>query len=661
MSESNTLSIPVAGSPRRVSVRYSPLPRQGGAFQPAAWQRADLKAHQDQAQPGWYELDLAALNLADGRYEYEFVIDGDAELVVADPFAEAITRFGGYRGVFDMVDGQRFRPPFVWDGEIPPNVHLPGNNEMVIYELPMRWIDPGEDGWARQIGLGTFDKAVFELLQEHIGDLGVNAIELLPIQDSSDTLNWGYGTRFFQAPDFDMGAAFDLKLFVRECHSRGIRIIMDVVMNHSKKCPLEKLAYDWYYIDPNREEFFADGSKRDGWGGEVFRYRDPANGSYMAREFHYRVAEFWVREYHIDGFRIDEFKGINNWDFIREFRYRTLRAHNQLFAGSRPFIVVAEDSWRRANATNGDYYSTDGNLNSLRTTDAIWDFDFKDELRRLVSNTMSTALGQPGRHERVQAMLQGDRLWDGEKWRECGFTDLGQRVTYCTSHDVENPNDRRLYSFYLDLVTGQWDAARQGYNLDPASVPEFEVLAREMLVSSFALMLTCRGIPMFLAGEEFADLHDVAPWDWRRKMSDPIDWYRRLEPGHARVLKRVQELIALRTGLDSAVLQRNELEFFGMNGVAPGFQADFDENWGGRVFIYGRTGGQRLGNSGQIVVAANLGWQIYSQFKITWPWPAAWSIREYGGVGQPLPKVQTGEAEFELSRFQVRVFKVSTG
>lgn len=658
MQELNALRIPVDGSPRRVYMRYSLLPRQGGDFQPAAWKQADLKPDQDPARPGWFELDLAKLNLADGQYEYEFLIEGDSELVVADPFAEEILRFGGYRGVFYILNKQRFRPQFSWDGEIPANVRLPGNHEMVIYELPMRWIDPGEDGWARQVGLGTFDKAVFELLRGHIGNLGINAIELLPIQDSSDTLNWGYGTRFFLTPDFDMGAPFDLKLFVKECHSRGIRIIMDVVMNHSKKCPLEKLAHDWYYIDPNREEFFEDGSKREAWGGEVFRYRDSANGSYMAREFHYRVAEYWIREYHIDGFRIDEFKGINNWDFIREFRYRALRAHYQLFSDSRPFIVISEDSWRRANATSGDYFSHRGELSNLRVTDAIWDFDFRDELRRIVSNTMSTELGKPGRHERLQAMLRGDMLWDGGKWREFGFFDLAQRVTYCTSHDVENPNDRRLYSFYLDVVKSQWDAARQNYNLDATTVPEFEVLAREMLVSSFALMLTCRGLPMFLAGEEFGDLHDVEPWDWRRKMSDPIDWYRCLQPGHSRVLKRVQELITLRT--DSPVLQRNELEFFGMNGIAPGFQADFDENWGGRVFAYCRTGGQKLGSPGQIVVVANLGWQVYPQFKIEWPWPATMAIHEYGGNCQPLPKVQQGEAEFELNRFQVRVFKMST-
>src|SRR5262249_31206370 len=161
-------------------------------------------------------------------------------------------------------------------------------------------------------------------------------------QDSPDTLNWGYGTRFFFAPDYDMGAAFDLKLFIKRCHQRGISVILDVVMNHSKQCPLEKLAERWFYIDTKTEELGPPPSReqRNAWGGKAFRFRDQKNGSFMARDFHYRMAEYWVREYHVDGFRIDEFKGIDNWDFVREFRRRALVEHQKL-TPARPFIVIS--------------------------------------------------------------------------------------------------------------------------------------------------------------------------------------------------------------------------------------------------------------------------------------------------------------------------------
>jgi len=667
MSDRNHIRIPLGIPHQRVYMRYSPLPRAGEAFDPWNWKRATLKVDQDPGRPGWYKVDLEDLNLPDGRFEYEFVVEGTPKdtLVVSDPFAEEITRFGDYRGVFRIKDRQRVRSEFSWVGEIPAHVRLPGNHEMVIYELPMRWIDAGEDGYARQVGLGTFDKAIFELLDHHFVELGVNAIELLPVQDSPDTLNWGYGTRFFLAPDFDMGEPFDLKLFAKACHQRGIRVILDVVMNHSRKCPLEKLAFHWYYIDPDKEESFANGEKRSTWGGKCFRYRDAVNGSHMAREFHFHMAEYWIQEYHIDGFRIDEFKGINNWDFIREFRFRAMKKHRELFGDSRPFVVIAEDSWRRAGATNGGDFPPNSNPSSqdiaaLRPTDAIWDFDFRDELRRIMSNTLHTELGKPGRHERVQAFLGGEKLWNGsDGWRGQGFSDMARRVAYCTSHDVEAEHERRLSAFYLDRCRGQWDDARKSYKIDPATMPAFEEVAREMIVVSFAIMLTCRGIPMFLAGEEFADLHDVEPWNWRRKMSDPVDWYRRYEPGHSRVFQRVSSLIKLRTNPDALELHRNELEFFGMSGIAHGFQQDFDENVGGRVFAYCRTAGRTIGSPGQTAVVANCGWQVYPEFKIQWPWPENMVVREYGGCGQALPTIRQGQAALELQCFQVRVFRIS--
>ena len=80
------------------------------------------------------------------------------------------------------------------------------------------------------VELGTFDKVIFEHLDDLAG-MGINCIELLPIEDSPQTLNWGYGTRFFFAPDYDIGTPVDAKFFVKQCHLRGIRVFLDIVMN----------------------------------------------------------------------------------------------------------------------------------------------------------------------------------------------------------------------------------------------------------------------------------------------------------------------------------------------------------------------------------------------------------------------------------------------
>ena len=256
---SDILRIPVLGA-SAVALRLSPLPRRAD-FQPDAWPRHPMA--RAAGGPGeWWELDTSALGLADGTYEYDLCVErpGQAPVVAADPFAEEITRFGGYRGLLRLRSGHRWRVPFDWQGELPPGVRLPANHEMVIYELPMRWVDTSPDAAQRQVGLGTFDKAVFERLA-YVQSLGVNAVELLPVQDSPDTLNWGYGTRFFFAPDVDMGEPNDLRLFVKECHRRGIRVLLDVVMNHSRGCLLESLAAEMFYLSGGGEEPAPTGSR----------------------------------------------------------------------------------------------------------------------------------------------------------------------------------------------------------------------------------------------------------------------------------------------------------------------------------------------------------------------------------------------------------------
>jgi 1,4-alpha-glucan branching enzyme len=265
-------------------------------FDPLGWHREPL--HPSPGRQGYWEIDLDVLALPDGDYEYELILDGRTEEPVPDPYAEEIVRFGGYRGLFRIRSARRWRVAFSWDDELPGGVRLPNNNELVIYELPLRWMSgtPEEDD--RQVGLGTFDRVIFERLDELAG-LGINAIELLPVQDSPDTLNWGYGSRFFFAPDFDMGSPVDLKLLVKRCHQRGIRVFLDVVMNHAKECPLEKLADDWFFLRDGSEE----PGRGENWGGRLFRYRRPASdGHHPAREFRYQMAEFWVREFHIDAF-----------------------------------------------------------------------------------------------------------------------------------------------------------------------------------------------------------------------------------------------------------------------------------------------------------------------------------------------------------------------
>jgi 1,4-alpha-glucan branching enzyme len=598
---------------------------------------------------GFWEIDAAALGLPDGCYEYEFVIDGERSRPVADPYAREITRFGGYRGLLRIANGIAGMPPFDWSDDLPQGMQLPENNRIVIYEMPLRWM---EGDMARQVGLGTFDKAIFAHL-DRLAATGINCIELLPVQDSPDTLNWGYGTRFFFAPDFDMGAPVDLKLFVKRCHQRGIRVILDVVMNHARECPLARLAWDRHFIHRSQEP-----GRGEDYGGQMFRYREPVDGRHWAREFHFDAARDWIEQYRIDGFRIDEFKGIDNWEFVQQFRDHAWRVFRERFP-DRPFIVIAEDSWTRSIAVRDG----GGNPNGRKVVDAIWNFGYRDDLRRLLLNDIRTEYGEPSRRERIVALVSGRAKWDDWSRRfDGGFGDLAAAVIYLTSHDVEKDGERRFMNHVLSSLLrwfgkgdGSFAQVRDLANALRGGSPEIGNDLRELyrqalarVRSAHALLTTSVGMPMLLAGEEFADIHDTNHHDWQLKMSDPVDWDRREHEGHKQVAAAVADLIWLRGG--QPALHRNEVEFFH-------FHPAMDENAGPRVFAYCRSAGLPLGAGGQVVVVANMGGDDFPVYEVPWPWKNGWSERGAAPGAAPPMRVDGSRAALSLHAFEVRVFE----
>jgi len=625
-----------------LSVRFAPLSDRD-EFDPSSWVQHALTESTTFA--GWWEIDLDLLALNDGDYEYEFVVNGTT--AVADPYAEEITRFGGYRGIFTIAGGARVSKPFRWDGEIPPGTSLPQNNQMVIYEMPIKWMssDPGEN--APLVELGTFDEVIFEHLDDLAG-MGVNCIELLPIEDSPQTLNWGYGTRFFFAPDYDVGQPVDAKFFIKSCHQRGIRVVLDVVMNmFAPKCPLAALAPEWFYELPS--------AGRQDWGQDLFLFDTPSYDNYFAaREFLCEMAEFWVSEYHVDGFRIDDFADINNWDFVQEFHDRTAAKSQALFPG-KPFTVVAEDSNRRFVTTANDPFNPGGR----KVVDAIWNFGYRDEVRRLATNAIDTSWGQPARSVRVQHLISKDGIWND--WNQAfdpGYADMACSVDYITSHDVaDGPRLMNIILGPMLQAAGLGDGGVQNVRsavdgADTSSNPVLQAMVQQALRQSFgafAILMTSVGMPMWLAGEEFGDVHDTDYIGVNAKQQDPVQWNRAAFQGNAELKANVAKLIQLRTS--HPALQRNEVAFFY-------FHPQFDDNDSPRVFAYCRSGGQPLGTSSQVIVVANMGPQAFPSYDIPgWRWGNS-VLTEIGyphnaSAYNPM----TGTFSLSLNPFEARVFK----
>ena len=253
-----------------------------------------------------------------------------------------------------------------------------------------------------------------------------------------------------------------------------------------------------------------------------------------------------------------------------------------LFPG-KPFWVIAEDS-------NRNFASTDENAyNGHQVVDAIWNFGYRDEIRRLLTDSINTVLGRPSRTDRVMHLISQEGVWNALPQQfDRGFADLACSVAYITSHDVAD-GPRLMNVLVGSMLTSE------GTNDDPVDRVKWAVdhadeiqaagiqLAAQRVFGGFAILMTSVGIPMFLAGEEFGDLHDMSYTDVNQKQEDPVQWGRSKFTANAQLKANVAGLIRLRTS--HPALQRNEVNFFY-------FHPQFDANDAPRLCLlpHGRNG-----------------------------------------------------------------------
>ena len=272
----------------------------------------------NESPDGVWWLDVEGLDPAT-EYAYQYFVDG--ELRIADPYSEIILDpyNDGYisEETFPNLKAYPFgkttgnatsfypeKPVFDWQHD---DVAMPAKEEMVIYEVLIR------DFVESQNYLGLMEKL------DYLENLGINAIELMPVMEFEGNLSWGYNVSFHHALDKYYGSPELFKTFVDECHSRGIAVLLDIALNHGfSQCPLAQLYWDasagpwgkpaadnpWFNVDPTHN--FNVGSD--------FNHESPYTQYYSDR-----VIKHWVEEYHIDGYRFDLTKGITqnvggSWD-----------------------------------------------------------------------------------------------------------------------------------------------------------------------------------------------------------------------------------------------------------------------------------------------------------------------------------------------------------
>ena len=202
---------------------------------------------------------------------------------------------------------------FSWS-EATLNFKRPNKNNLLIYEL---WVGD-------YTSLGTYQALMKRL--DYIQNLGVNAIELMPITEFDGNMSWGYNPALYFAPDKAYGKADDLKTFIDECHKRGIAVILDMVLNHTTGLnPMAKL-YPWTSSSESATEL-----RFNPWfnlASEVKHsdnnYGEDWNHDFApAHEMFTRMFQYWLKEYKVDGFRLDLSHGLcgrNTYDAVTNLK-----------------------------------------------------------------------------------------------------------------------------------------------------------------------------------------------------------------------------------------------------------------------------------------------------------------------------------------------------
>ncbi len=405
---------------------------------------------------------------------YRFVLTrGTQSLVRVDPRAREL------RDGWGVIAGPS---TFAWRTA---NFRPPALRETVLYEL-----HPGSFSVPGGAAHGTFASTIERL--DSLADLGVNAIELMPVNDFASGTRWGYGPHHWHAVNAAYGSPDDLRRLVDEAHARGIAVLVDVVYNH----------YTGNTSAPLR---CFDGDCSDGSGGNYFfrdaRYRNTPWGPrpdfsnpFVARYLLDGVA-MWLADYRVDGFRWDSVSNIRALDGMgtvpggRELLVEANALTRRLRPGA---IVTAEDLKGEAAITRASDHGGFG-------FDTQW-----DGFVYVMGEQLGPASDDGRDLNAVRAALLG-------RYNDDPFA----RITGSENHDTVGNGGARFPS--------RVDAA------NPTSVA-----GRKRSMLAAALAFTAPGVPMLFMGQELLAQGTFAPepaaldWTQLSRWSSIRDYYRAL-------------------------------------------------------------------------------------------------------------------------------------
>ncbi|MBI9042515.1 alpha-amylase family glycosyl hydrolase, partial [Lutibacter sp.] len=277
------------------------------------WQNNALyQLKKDISNPDLFWITINSLD-PNTEYAYQYLVDYTIKIAdpysekILDPWSDQYIKTGNYPNLkpypTNLTEGyvSTFlinETPYTWNIS---NFTKPSQNNLIIYELLVRDFTESD----------SYTEALTKL--DYLKNLGVNAIELMPINEFEGAESWGYNPALYMALDKSYGTKNDFKKFVDACHEKGIAVLADVVFNHSYgQSPLLQMYWDainnkpaannpWY----NQNSNLVDNTSAH-WG------YDFNHESTYTKAFFKDVLSYWMNEYKIDGFRFDFTKGFSN-------------------------------------------------------------------------------------------------------------------------------------------------------------------------------------------------------------------------------------------------------------------------------------------------------------------------------------------------------------
>ena len=516
----------------------------------------------------WY----ANIEKAHPGDEYKYVIfNGDNKLVRNDPYAKEMTNSAGNSIVSD--------PDFDWKDDA---FDIPSWNELVIYE----------------IHIGTFNTekkntpGSFKSVQKKIPwlkDLGINAIEIMPLMEFSGDYSWGYNPAHPFAVETSYGSPHDFKTLIREAHQAGIAVILDVVYNHFGPDDMDLWRFDgWYENNKGGIYFYNDWRSKTPWGDTRPDYGRPEVKQYLRDN-----ALMWLEEYHVDGLRFDgtafirNAKGQNNnpsddidegWSFMQWI-------NEEMAKRSPNKISIAEDLWNNAWITKSIGEGGCG-------FGSQWDNNFVHAFRDML------ALEDDNQRDMLKLVNVIDKQTD---------KDAFSRIIYTESHD--------------ETAGGH---ARIPEEITPGNAENW--FARKRSVLGASLVLTSLGIPLLFQGQEFLTdkwfhIHDLLDWNRAKQYEGLVSLYRKL--------------IALRRNLDNTT-----------KGLTGQYIQVHHINNKDKVIAFHRW--QNGGPRDSVIVIANFKNTSYNGYVIGFPDQGSWKVRfnsDWKGYDKEFTDNYTGDPE----------------